>query len=71
MQQVHFHRCDEKGVRELITALKVQIVTVSMPLREENRDGEEEREREGEREREIGVSKVISTLQHNGSVKHS
>lgn len=46
-------------------ALKVQIATVSMPLREENR------QRRRKRKIEIGVSKVISTLQHNGSVKHS
>lgn len=44
--QWNLHWGDEKGVRELITALKVEIRTVSMPLREENRDKEEEREKE-------------------------
>lgn len=44
-------------------ALKVQIATVSMPQRE--------KDVRRNRKRELGVSKVISPLQHNRSVKHS
>lgn len=49
MQKNNLHQIDEKGVRELIVALKVQIATVSMPLRGENRQ-----RRERERETSVG-----------------
>lgn len=42
-----------------------------MPMRVRERGKTGREEERGGKKREIGVSKVISTLQHNGSVKHS
>lgn len=45
MWQNNLHLRDEKGVRELITALKVQIATLSMPLKGENRDRKKKKDK--------------------------
>lgn len=47
-------------------ALKLQIATVSMPLRDEK-----QRRSGRKRKLEIVGSEVICTLQHNGDVEHS
>lgn len=68
MPQNNLHQWDEKSFGELITVLKVQIATVSMPLREENREEGEEREKERSVCRKLSlpcsIMGVLNTAKH-------